>query len=194
MNSLRLTVSYDRSLVEALSQVQYNATHWANRIVAIGTGVLCLLVGARFIGSIESPWNLIFALYGCLAICFVSVPAKWRAAKVCQGIESRGKGYPQTEFDFGAEGFTTNTRGNTGKGVFHRYADCHRLVETRDGLYVFISREAAYPLPFSVMDDQTHAALRALLEEKTGLVFAPLPSLLTLSMGTIQQLRRSIRR
>ena len=44
------------------------------------------------------------------------------------------------------------------------------------------------------MDEETRTALRTLLEEKTGLVFAPLPSLLTLSMGTIQQLRRSIRR
>ncbi len=188
--SFHFEVQYDRKLIRTLSRVHYDVSMAGRKVLSVLVGVVCLLVGGRLIGQMAEPWNILFVLYGCFSIAFVNVPARWRSEKICDMIEKSGRGYPCTLFDFGASSFTANTRGSGGNGDTHPYSDCCRLIETSDGYFCFISREAAFPLPFSAIPEEARGAFRQFLEEKTGRAFAPVPSLLNFNKNDLLRLFR----
>ena len=190
--SFHLDVQYDRKLIQILSRVQYDTAQAGRKTVTILIGIICLLIGARLIGHMAEPWNYLFIVYGCFSIAFINVPARWRSERICAAIEKSKNGYPCTLFDFGDSSFTANTKGNSKKGDVHHYSDCFCLVETKDGYFYFISRDAAFPFPYSSIQEKEDKAFRRFLEEKTGLSFIPVLSLLSFNINDLLRLFKTI--
>lgn len=185
MEPFHLEIQYDRQLIQVLSGVQYDISQTGRKTVVLLIGIVCLLIGGRMIGQMAEPWNYFFIVYGCFSIVFINVPAKWRSERICAAIEKSGKGYPCSLFDFGDSFFTANTKGNSGKGDTYRYSECYRLVETRDGYFYFVNRDAAFPFPYSQIPEDQRNTLRSFLESKTGLTFIPVFSILSFSIKDI---------
>ena len=181
-NCFHLEVQYNRQLIQMLTRVQYDTSHAGRKAVTILVGILCLLIGGRFIGQMAEPWNYLFAIYGCFSITFINVPARSLSEKICSAIEKSAHGYPCSLFDFGDLSFTANTKGNSGKGDTHLYSNCYRLVETKDGFFYFINRDAAFPFPLTSIPEDKRNDFRLFLEEKTGLSFSPVLTLLNFSI------------
>lgn len=191
---LQISVPYSRQLISKLSAVQEHISGRKRRLVTIITSIICVLIGIRFIGNISAPYNTFFTLYGCLALAFMSVPAKWRAEKICSMIEKSGRGYPCSVFEFQDGCFLANTKGNTGKPVENSYAKCHKLIETDYAFYYFINPEAAFPIPFADIPEGKKDALKSFLEEKTHLSFIPYCPLWRFSLQRLLFERKNTRK
>lgn len=171
MSPITLEVQHTPQTISSLSYVQYSATHGLKKCVQVITAVVCLLLGTRLVGSIEPPFNYLFSAYGCFAILFLNLPAKWRSEKIIRQIQASKRGFPRSVFRFGEDGFHVTTKGVKGKGDFYAYGDCHRLLEHHSGLYYFINREAAFVFPPESLKEVTPDAFKAFLQEHTHLQF-----------------------
>ena len=118
MSPIMLEVQHTPQTISSLSYVQYSATHGLKKCVQVITAVICLLLGTRLVGSIEPPFNYLFSAYGCFAILFLNLPAKWRSEKIIRQIQASKRGFPRSVFRFGEDGFHVKTKGVKGKGDF----------------------------------------------------------------------------
>lgn len=189
----KLEVQYDRQLVMDLSKVQSKVSGRGRQLGIAIAALFSLLIALGLIGSVQAPFNYLFAAYGCFSIVFMNVPAKWRAEKLIAAIEKSGRGYPCSVFEFGSSMLRVNTRGNTGKPVELPYKSCHRLIETENSFYYFASPQAAYPIPFSSIPAERKDGLRQFLEKATGLHFAPVRPLWSLNLKEFLSERKNIR-
>ena len=96
MSPIMLEVQHTPQTISSLSYVQYSATHGLKKCVQVITAVVCLLLGTRLVGSIEPPFNYLFSAYGCFAILFLNLPAKWRSEKIIRQIQASKRGFPRS--------------------------------------------------------------------------------------------------
>lgn len=174
MTRFTIEVQHSPQTISTLSYVQYAATHGLKRAVQVITAVVCLLIGTRLIGNIQPPFHYLFTAYGCFAILFVNLPAKWRSEQIVKKIEASKRGFPCSIFHFEDDGLRVTAKGFGGSGEAYAYGDCHRLLEYRGGIYYFISRQAAFILPAQSLSAVDSGALKAFLETQTGLRFTRL--------------------
>ena len=193
MSGFTIEVQHTPETISAMSHVQYSATHGLKKAVQVGTATVCLLLGTHLLGDIRAPFHYLFSAYGCFALLFLNLPARWRAEKIVRGIQASGRGFPCSVFQFEEAGFRVTAKGFDGPGDFHAYADCHRLLEHRSGLYYFISPEAAFLFPPQSLQEGRAAELKAFLETRTGLRFTRLQRGLTASLRSLLHTRRNTR-
>lgn len=193
MKDITIEVQHTPETISSMSYVQYSATHGLKKTVQVLTAVVCLLLGTNLLGDIRQPVNYLFTAYGCFALLFLNLPAKWRAEKIVKGIRSSKGGFPCSVFHFEEKGFRVTAKGYGGKGEYHAYPECHRLLEHHSGLYYFISPQAAFIFPPESLKGIDRAAFKALLEEKTGLQFTRLQRGLSASLRSLLHTRRNTR-
>ena len=193
MKDITVEVQHTPETISSMYYVQYSATHGLKKAVQVLTAVVCLLLGTNLLGSIRQPVNYLFTAYGCFALLFLNLPAKWRAEKITRGIASSKRGFPCSVFHFDEKGFRVTAKGYGGKGEYHAYQDCHRLLDHRSGLYYFISPQAAFIFPPESLKGIDRAAFKAFLEEKTGLQFTQLQRGLSASLRSLLHTRRNTR-
>lgn len=167
MSEFTVEVQHTPQTIGAMSYVQYAVANGLRRAVQVITAAVCLLLGTHLIGNIKPPFHYLFSAYGCFAILFLNLPAKWRSEQIVKRIQASGRGFPCSVFRFGEDGFWVTTKGVGGAGDHYAYGDCYRLVMHRDGLYYFISKEAAFLFPAESLRQAPD--LKAFLESATGL-------------------------
>ena len=193
MSGFTIEVQHTPETISAMSYVQYSATHGRKKAVQVLTAAVCLLLGTHLIGDIRAPFHYLFSAYGCFALLFLNLPAKWRAEKIVKGIQASGRGFPCSIFRFEEEGFRVTAKGFDGPGEFYAYSGCHRLVEHRSGRYYFIGPEAAFLFPPQSLSGGQAAVLKAFLEAHTGLRFTRLQQGLNASLRSLLHTRRNTR-
>lgn len=169
MSEFTLEVQHTPETIGAMSYAQYAVANGLKKTVQVITAVVCLLLGTRLIGNIEPPFHYLFSAYGCFAILFLNLPAKWRSEQIVKRIQASGRGFPCSVFRFGEKGFSVTTKGVGGAGDSYAYSDCYRLVEHQGGLYYFIGREAAFLFPQESLRNAPVPDFKAFLESATGL-------------------------
>lgn len=177
MNKYTIKVQHSPATISSMSYVQYVATHKLKNAVQVLTAILCLLLGTRLVWDIQPPVCYLFTAYGCFAILFLNLPAKWRSEKIVKGIQASKRPFPCSIFHFdGEKEFYVTAKGFDGPGETYAFEDCHRLVQYKGDLYYFINRDAAFLFPAQSLDAAgvKPADFKTYLESRTKLRFTQL--------------------
>lgn len=193
MSAITVEVQHTPQTISSMSYVQYSSAHGTKNLVQIITAAVCLLLGTQLIGHIKPPFHYLFTAYGCFALLFLNLPAKWRTEKIVKGIQAAGHGFPCSIFHFEEEGLRVIAKGFSGPGEFYAYKDCRRLLEHRTGLYYFISPEAAFFFPTECLSGNQYVELKAFLSSHTGLEFTQLALSWNTSLRSLLRIRRNTR-
>lgn len=192
MADMTLRIQHSKNTITQLSYTQYSVTYAKRKLVIILMAVICLLLGTRLIGSIQSPYHYLFSLYGCFSIVFLNFPAKRRAEKIIIQIERSSCGYPCSIFEWGDKEFSVTSDNEKAVKEYYKYCDCHKLVEYKNAYYYFINRHAAFIFPFDQIIEQKQT-LKNLLEKKTNLSFQPLHAWWNISLHSLRHAIKNTR-
>lgn len=196
MSKYTFEVQHSPETISAMSYVQYVATHRLKRVVQVLTAIACLLLGTRLVWNIEPPVCYLFTAYGCFAILFLNLPAKWRAEQIVKRIQAAKAAFPCSIFHFEeGDAFRVTAKGFDGPGETHAYAGCHRLVQYRGDLYYFINRDGAFLFPARSLSAAgiDIASFKAFLEARTKLRFTRLDRFWNASLRSLLHSFRNTR-
>lgn len=160
---------HDESTIVKLSMTQYNTFEYGKKLVRIVIALALIVYGLYADSSMLTP--IICLLLGCFLMANVSLRPRVRGKKIAEQLHGN---YPRSEYSFTEKSFTFSD-----KGEEVPYGKLMRLVEDREYMYLYISRESAYMVTKSTVSGTGPEALKKYLSDKTGLKWTKPFSLLT---------------
>ena len=144
MNTITASMQHNADTIERLSIMQYRNFSQMQQIIQLVIAALLILIGIRC-------WNefillpILCLFIGCWMFTAINIPPKYRARKICRLMNGD---FPYTQYKFMKNQFIL--QGSKGQESVP-YQKLIRLVEDKEYLYLYISRQSAYMIDKSTI-------------------------------------------
>lgn len=173
-------MKHNAETIEKLVLMQYNTFQLKNKIVMAIISIAFIVYGV-FTFSTGMITSYLCLFLGCVMIAGLNVRAKSNAKKI---IAQMGNRFPSSQYYFTSTGFRDSE-----KGKEIPYQNIIKLIDDRQFLYLYISRESAYMVNnASVYGEGGLAGLKNLTSEKTGLKWTKPSSFWSFNINSIRDL------
>ncbi len=152
MRTYTITMTHTVETIRRLSKVQYNTFHKKAKFFWYTLFFCCILGGLDVFGQVDSTVQILLIAIGGIGITNVGASASARANQVLRMIKASGNQFPESEMTITPKKITVLERGSDQPNQVKK-SDVYRLVEDKNYVYIFITREAAYMLPKDQIDD-----------------------------------------
>jgi len=180
MVSFTAKMQHSEKTILRLVETQQKTFQFPRRIAYSLLACLLIIYGIYADKSMLTPYLALFA--GCVMVTGLGAGARRQAAKV---IRQMNGSFPRSDYSFDGSGFRYYDKGEP-----IPYGKLIRLVEDREYLYLYISRQSAYMVDKSTVKGGPDE-LKTFLSERTGLSWERPVSLFNLSIKTLLQNRRA---
>ena len=173
-------MKHNAESIEKLVLMQYNSFQVRNKLVRVAFAFVMLVYGVVTAGKGLFTSYLCLIL-GSMILAGLNVRPKSNARKL---IAQMNGTFPSSEYYFTDHGFRDS---KDGKEI--PYQKLIRLIDDKDFLYLYISKESAYMVDNrSVYGADGLKGLKTLIKEKTGLSWRKPSSFWTFNIYSLQEL------
>ena len=173
-------MKHNAETIEKLVLMQYNTFQLKNKIAMIIISIELIVYGV-FTFSTGMITSYLCLFLGCVMIAGLNVRAKSNAKKI---IAQMNNNFPSSQYYFSSTGFRDSE-----KGKEIPYQKIIKLIDDKQYLYLYISRESAYMVNnASVYGEGGLSGLKNLTSDKTGLKWTKPSSFWSFNIHTIREL------
>ena len=159
MAKYRAKMQHNKDTIQRLVQTQYDTFQFHKKLIHMALAIALILFGLYADPSMFMP--LIALFVGCVMLANINAYPKAQAKEV---LKMMGDHYPQSDYYFDEDSFT-----------FHKdaeavpYRNIIRLVEDREYLYLYVSKQSAYMVDKKTISRGKDMELEDFLSVETGL-------------------------
>lgn len=169
----RAKIDHTEKTILTLFRVEYHVYEQKKMLIRFLIGIAIVLVGV----FVQLPtWaRAVLLLIGTWLIASLDFPSQLRADRA---LETRKGLLPRMSYEFYEDEFTLS-----GEGSMHiPYHKLSRLVEDRDYLFLFLSRESVCMMSRDSLQPKEPDKFKTFLAEKTGLIWRRERGLLSIDL------------
>lgn len=159
MAKYRAKMQHNKNTIYKLVQTQYDTFQFHKKLIHMLIAFGLILFGLYADQSMFMP--LIALFVGCVMLANINAYPKAQANEV---LKMMGENYPQSDYHFDNDSFTFNKDAEPVP-----YSKIIRLVEDREYLYLYVSRQSAYMVDKKTISRGKDMDLKDFLAIETGL-------------------------
>lgn len=175
MGRYTATMKHDAGTIGRLVEMQRRTFQFGRRATHLFLSAALILYGLLADKSMITSYLAL--MVGCVMVTGLNAGVRRQTRRILQ--EMNGE-FPQSRYTFSEKGFRFYDKG---EDISYQKLIC--LVEDREYLYLYISKQSAYMVDRSSISGGSPAALKAFLSEKSGLDWTRPNSLLTFRLPTL---------
>lgn len=168
MAKYRAKMQHNRETIHRLVQTQYDTFQFHRKLIHIAIAFGLILFGLYADQSMYTP--LIALFVGCVMLANLNAYPKMQAKQV---LEMMGSHFPKSDYHFRETDFLFNEEADPVP-----YSKLIRLVEDREYLYLYVSKQSAYMVDKKTISRDRDMELKDFLAVETGLKWSRPASLL----------------
>lgn len=172
MAKYRAKMQHSKDTIYKLVQTQYDTFQFHKKLIHTLIAFGLILFGLYADQSMFMP--LIALFVGCVMLANLNAYPKAQAKEV---LKMMGDNYPQSDYYFGGGSFTFNKEAEPVP-----YRKIIRLVEDREYLYLYVSKQSAYMVDKRTISRGEDLDLKEFLAIETGLKWTRPASLLRFNL------------
>lgn len=152
-------MQHNEDTIRRLVETQYGTFQFGKKLLRLVLAVGMIAFGV--FGSSELVSPTVCLIFGCILLTGLNTRARYNAKKICTQMKGD---YPKSDYSFDDKDFRFYDKGEP-----IPYSNLIRLVEDKEYMYLYISRESAYMVEKASVSDDGAEGLKALLEKASGL-------------------------
>ena len=157
MAKYRAKMQHSQATIYKLVQTQYDTFQFHKKLIHIAIAMGLILYGLYADQTMYTP---MFALFvGCVMLANLNAYPRSQAKEV---LKIMGGNYPTSDYVFGADSFTFNAEAEPVP-----YRKIIRLIEDRDYLYLYVSKQSAYMVDKRTVSGGSVADMKTFLAIET---------------------------
>ena len=172
MTKYQAKMRHNKATIQKLVQTQYDTFQFHKKLIHVGIAFGLILYGLYADQSMYTPMIALFV--GCVLLANINVIPKSQAKQVLQMM---GDNFPKSDYYFRDTDFTFNKEADP-----IPYSSIIRLVQDRQYLYLYVSKQSAYMVDKSTVTGSSEMDLTDFLAIETGLKWTRPGNLLTFSI------------
>lgn len=169
MAKYRAKMEHNKQTIYKLVQTQYDTFQFHKKLIHAALAMGMILFGLYADSTMITP--LIALFVGCVMLANLNAYPRMQAKQV---LEMMGEEYPKSDYHFEADHFTFNEEAEA-----VAYSKLIRLVEDREYLYLYVSKQSAYMVDKKTISRGKDMELRDFLAIQTGLKWTRSANLLS---------------
>ena len=172
MAKYRAKMQHNKATIHKLVQTQYDTFQFHKKLIHMLIAFGLILFGLYADQSMFMPMIALFV--GCIMLANINAYPRAQAGQV---LKMMGENYPQSDYYFEADYFTFNKEAEAVP-----YRKIIRLVEDREYLYLYVSKQSAYMVDKKTISRGQDLDLKEFLAIETGLKWTRPASLLRFNL------------